>query len=369
VRFGVSFASSPAAAALAARAEELGYDAAWFYDTPLVCSDPFVAMALAAERTSRIELCLGVAITRLRLPHVLATAIGTLNLLAPGRVVLGFGTGYTGALTLGLEPSPWREVMDHVEVCRALLAGREADMLVEGRRRRIRHLHPDLGYVNVADPVPIYVSANGPKGIAVAADVSDGLITITAGERPTPVVAERVRRFQSRAEARGQGPLPVVLLTAVAVQGADEPGDSERLRSFLGPWATSMLHGLAGMAAQADATLPESVARAAEAYSGFRYRRDAPWLDLHRGHSLYVRAEEEPLVTAELLRDLSLVGAAEALVEEIGALEQAGVTELVWQVLPGHEGELERFATEVVVPYRAASGAEAPGAAAASSTS
>lgn len=341
---------------MTALAEQLGYDCAWFYDTPLVCSDPFAVMALAARATERIDLGLGTAIPRLRMPHVLATAMGTLNMLAPGRILLGFGTGYTGALTLGMPPSPWRTIVEQVAVCRALLAGEEAEITVEGRRRLIKHLHPDHGYVDLTKPIPIYLSALGPKGMDITADIADGFITITAGARPHPdVVGERIRRVRERA---GKPDMPAVLLTAVAIREPDEPDDSERLRRFIGPWVTSHLHGLAGAQAD-DPGSPPAVRAAAAGYEEIagHLRTDAPWIELHRGHSIFVRPEEEPLINGDVLTATGNVGTAAELIEEIRALEEAGVTEIVWQVVPGFEAEVGRFSHEVVQPYRAAYGA------------
>src|ERR1700748_1842452 len=104
MRFGVSFASQPSMVDTAVEAERLGYDWVGFYDTPLGCSDPFVVAGLVAEKTQRVKIANAVAIPYLRLPHALATAAGTLNQIAPGRIALGFGTGYTGAQTTGSKP-------------------------------------------------------------------------------------------------------------------------------------------------------------------------------------------------------------------------------------------------------------------------
>jgi hypothetical protein len=48
-----------------------------------------------------------------------------------------------------------------------------------------------------------------------------------------------------------------------------------------------------------------------------------------------------------------MVGPAEQLIEEIHQLELAGLSEIVWQVVPGHEAEVTRFGKEVIAPYRA----------------
>ena len=79
-----------------ALAEELGYERAWLYDTPQQSPDVWMMLALAAERTERIGLGPGVLVPTLRHPMVNAAATAALAALAPGRVVVGFGTGFTG---------------------------------------------------------------------------------------------------------------------------------------------------------------------------------------------------------------------------------------------------------------------------------
>ena len=83
-------------------AEEAGFTHAWFYDSQLIYSDVYATMALAAQNTSRIRLGTLVAIPSNRIAPVTASAIATINYLAPGRAILGGGTGFTGRNTMGL---------------------------------------------------------------------------------------------------------------------------------------------------------------------------------------------------------------------------------------------------------------------------
>jgi 5,10-methylenetetrahydromethanopterin reductase len=371
MRFGISFASHLKALEVLPEAEKLGYDIAWFYDTPAVNSDPFVVIALATQVTKTMELGLGVAIPHLRMPHVLATAIGTLNVLAPKRIVLGFGTGFTGALSIGTKPTPWAVLADHLEVTRAWMAGEQVDMTVKGVKRPVRHLHPDRGYINTTDVVPIYVSAVGPKGVEVAGNLADGLWTLSVDRRPDPeLLGAVIAEARALATPRGVS-MPSVLLTAVAVQGADEPFDSDRLRSFIGPWVTTYFHSMHAFFAEdrpstrdtwkqssqlaAEGSSP-ALEEAAQAYFKeiiMNLPQEAPWITQHTGHSTFVRPEEEKFITGDLINLLGMVGPAEQLIEEIHQLELAGLSEIVWQVVPGHEAEVIRFGKEVIAPYRA----------------
>src|SRR3954467_8051996 len=72
------------------------------FDTQMLSADPFVAMTAAAMQTSRIKLGTGVLIPSNRIAPVAATAFASLNRLAPGRIIFGISTGFTGRRTMGL---------------------------------------------------------------------------------------------------------------------------------------------------------------------------------------------------------------------------------------------------------------------------
>src|SRR5215467_9150887 len=74
-------------------AEALGYDTAWIADSHLVCRDLYVTHTACALGTTRIRLGPGVTVPHTRHVSVTASAILTLEELAPGRIVLGMGTG------------------------------------------------------------------------------------------------------------------------------------------------------------------------------------------------------------------------------------------------------------------------------------
>lgn len=80
---------------------------AWLYDTPQQSPDVWMMLALAAERTSRIGLGPGVLVPTLRHPMVNAAGTAALAALAPGRVAVAFGTGFTGRRAMGYRAIRW----------------------------------------------------------------------------------------------------------------------------------------------------------------------------------------------------------------------------------------------------------------------
>jgi 5,10-methylenetetrahydromethanopterin reductase len=108
-----------------------------------------------------------------RHPSVTAAAAGTLDEIAPGRVILGVGTGDSSIKTLGLRPTSLARMREQIAVSRALLRGEPVEF--EEREMRIE--------AAPTEAVPIYMAANAPKALALAGELCDGVITV-AGIRP-----------------------------------------------------------------------------------------------------------------------------------------------------------------------------------------
>src|SRR5437773_2945777 len=135
--FGIGIASASDSWKAAQRAEELGFTHAWFYDTQMITADPFVAMAAAALKTSKIRLGTGVLVPSNRIAAVTANAFATLNGLAPGRIDFGVGTGFSARRAMGLGAMKLADMEEYIRVVYALLAGETVETPIEGKRRKI----------------------------------------------------------------------------------------------------------------------------------------------------------------------------------------------------------------------------------------
>src|SRR5262249_57931364 len=98
-----------------------------------------------------------------RIAPMTASAIASINALAPGRTILGIGTGNTARRTLGMPAARLDVLREHIRVCRDLLAGKTTSYQEGERRRMIKFLNPRSGAINLRQRVPIYVAASGPK--------------------------------------------------------------------------------------------------------------------------------------------------------------------------------------------------------------
>jgi alkanesulfonate monooxygenase SsuD/methylene tetrahydromethanopterin reductase-like flavin-dependent oxidoreductase (luciferase family) len=361
MQFGVAFPSYVEAWRDCEVAEAAGFSHAWFYDTQLLCSDVYATMALAAEHTHTMVLGTLVAIPSNRIAPVTASAIATINAIAPGRVVLGLGTGFTGRNTMGLRPLSVARLVEYVRQVRGLLAGEDV-LFREGKAERwIRLLSRDrrLGCVNLDDPIPIHLAANAPKALAAVGDVGDGWITVAlppAAIGPTRDVILAAARSAGRVFDRPGGHPYTTFLTTSCVLRPGEPLSDARVLRRVGPVAVVAAHaiwesargghgfGLANdhLAAAYDAYL--------EAYAG---RRGSPpdrrYLEAHEGHMMYLKPGEEAFVQPDLIPTLTLTGDPGRVRERVRALAAAGVDNLAVQVIPGLARELiDEFGREVI---------------------
>ena len=104
-------------------AEKLGYERAWLFDSPSLYTDIWISLARIADATERIGLGTGVAVPSMRHPMATASAIAAIEALAPGRLVVAFGTGFTARVTMGQKPMTWKALTEYTRQVRQLLDG------------------------------------------------------------------------------------------------------------------------------------------------------------------------------------------------------------------------------------------------------
>ena len=345
MQFGIAMATDAASWKLALRAEELGFETAWFYDTQMLSADCFVAMGAAAVKTSRIRLGTGVLIPSNRSAAVSANAFASLNKLAPGRIDMGLGTGFTGRRAMGLGAMTLKEFSEYVRVMMALLREETVETEIEGQRRKIRLLNPDLGLIDTRSPLRLHLAAAGPRARALAARLGAGWINFFSD---VPAAVKMLAEMQEAWAAAAQPqPLQATAFVLGCVLAEGEPADSPRAMAQAGPRAAVLLHRVADEILSGlpnISPLPESVRAEVEGYvalaRGFE-PQDAPWLQNHRGHLMFVKPEERPFVSAEMIRITSFTATEAELKRRIGDLRDAGYSEFTVQLTPGQEDAIE----------------------------
>ncbi|MCP5153249.1 MAG: LLM class flavin-dependent oxidoreductase [Ectothiorhodospiraceae bacterium] len=347
--FGIALPTAADSWKVVERAEALGFSHAWFYDTQMLSADCFVAMGAAAVKTRRIRLGTGVLVPSNRIAAVTANALATLNHLAPGRIDFGVGTGFTARRAMGLGAMRLADMEEHIRVVTALLARETVETEIEGKRRKLRFLDPELGLINTDDAVRLHVSAYGPRARALAARLGAGWLFF-CGDVDGGVAALGAMRAAWGEAGRAPEALEATGFFLGCVLEPGEPLDSPRAMAQAGPRAAVLLHRAADEALAGlpnTSPVPAPVAEAVAGYVALARRfepADAPWLENHRGHLMVVKEVERPFVTADMIRLTTFTGTEQSILERLASLRDAGYRQLTVQLVPGQEHAIEDWA-------------------------
>jgi 5,10-methylenetetrahydromethanopterin reductase len=346
--FGILLPTKARSYEVVKRAEELGATHAWFYDTHMLSADVLVAMGAAAMKTTRIKLCAGVLIPSNRIAPVAANALATLNALAPGRVVFGVSTGNTGRRTMGLGPVTLARMEKYIEVVEGLLKGKTVEWSEEGGTHKVRFLNPELGLINLKDPIPTFISAFGPKARALTAKLGTNWIGTTSfPQREQQDIEDMHGKW--KAAGRDVKKLYVAASSGGCVLDEGEPANSPRGLAQAGPFAAIAFHNIVeidqfGSVFPMEGPFPfeaelEAYRKVYEKYEP----ADARYLSNHRGHLMFVRPDERHL-SDPVIRGLSLTGTHAELVDRLKGIQALGYHQVAVNMVPGQEDDmLERW--------------------------
>lgn len=170
IRFGVNFLPNHALELLdwAKVAEESGFDIAGIADSQSLYRDVYVCQALVATNTRRIRFGSRVINPITRHPAVAACAAASIEELAPGRTMIGIGTGDSSVDNIGERPSTHAQLIAYVRTIRELLSSGHS-----------RYNGASCKQTWFRGRIPIYIAASGPKTLQLAGEIADGVVINT----------------------------------------------------------------------------------------------------------------------------------------------------------------------------------------------
>ena len=335
---------------LIARAENLGYDFCWISDSPLIRSNPWAVMALAAHQTQTIRLGTGLAIPGLRLAPVAANGIATINRLAPGRTFLGVGTGNTAMRTMGQKPATIKAFAEYIRVVRALIRGEEADYTLDGITHPIRMQNLELHYVDVEHDIPIHVGGFGPRAQALAGELGDGLISGIPRGGSIPQALANAKKGADKA-GRTLDNFEMTVLANLVMLEPGETLDSQRVVAECGSSIMANVHYLVDWVKETGNAPPDYVMPIWDEYMAFHQSRDADRAhqQLHASHYSYLDPDEARFVTPEMIRTFCIAGQPDEIIERLHELEAEGLNAINFSFpLERQYRMIEDFATRVI---------------------
>lgn len=330
MEFGVYFIPLPPIARtveLATIAEEEGFDYVWLGDSPVLWQSIYPILALIAHSTERIRI--GPCVTNPVSPPtvITASALATLNEISGGRVDMGIGRGDSAVRVIGKKPANLAQLEDGIRQIRDLAEGRLAQ-LEDG----------DAMMEWAEGTLPIWVSAYGPKALALAGRVADGVVL-------QPAVPSLIRwslgHVHDGARQAGRDPSDLRVMCLVP---AFVGGDLEYARSQVRWFPAMASNQIVELIQRHDpAGLPQELVSYVESRGAYDYR----------DHGKHDAAHNE-FVTDNVVDRFCVIGPADECIRRIEELADAGVQQFnVYAVVDDPEALVRTFGHEVISHFTA----------------
>jgi F420-dependent oxidoreductase-like protein len=336
----------PGAAEAVRAAEAAGYDSVWTAEA--YGSDAFTPLAWWGASTTRVRLGTAVAQMAARTPTATAMAALTLDHLSGGRFMLGLGVSGPQVVEgwYGLPYArPLARTREFVAIVRDVLR-REGPVRADGAFYRLPL--PDDGTTpgvtglgkalrSTVHPLradlPVHLAAEGPKNVALAAEIADGWLPLFSAPRLDDHVRDLLAEGFAR---RAAGTRPVeefeVTATVPVVLGPDVERAADAVRPFVALYAGGM--GAKGANFHADALGRLGYAAACTEIAAHFAAGD--------------RERAAAAVPTELVRDIALVGTPRDVQEQVRAWRGTAVTTLLVQADPAQVPAIGALLTEAL---------------------
>jgi len=178
-------------------AKECDYSVIGVGDTPAGWHEMLVSMTVAAYEAPGLTLTPMVTAPFMRHPLTSASAMSSLWDLTGGKVAYGLATGGSNVVAIGRGRAKQKEIRAEFAALRGLFSGKSIEW--EGSH---------VSCLRFARPVPIYYSAFGPKAMALAGEMADGVILFT-GDQQLDNLRKRIATVHAAAKAAGRDPASV----------------------------------------------------------------------------------------------------------------------------------------------------------------
>ena len=326
----------PGATEAIAEAEKLGFESIWTAEA--YGSDCLTPLAWWGSQTERIKLGTGIVQMSARQPAATAMAAMTLDHLSGGRFILGLGVSGPQVVEgwYGMQfAKPLARTREYIGILRDIWA-RQGPVTNDGPHYPLplpdgtglgkplkASIHP------LREDIPIYLAAEGPKNIALAAEICDGWVAMLFSPKHEDMYREALDEGFGRDVARRKPDEFEVVATVPFLVNDDVQAAADMLRPFYALYFGGM--GAKGKNFHANVAIR----------MGYESMIDEV-------QELYLSGNKDEAGAAipfELIEELSLIGSADKIRDDVAAWRESIVTTLL---IAGDENTV-RQAADIVL--------------------
>ena len=307
-------------------AERNGFEYGWTYDSHVLWQESFPLLTLAAEATTTMKLGHCVTNPGTRDPTVLASGYATLHDISNGRMVMGIGRGDSARRYIGQQPVKVAEFERRLRMIRDFMNGREVEW--NGKELHLKWVRPEL------PEIPMWVAGYGPKALAVAGRVGDGVIIQLAD----PVIVKWIMdTARAAAEEAGRDPSQLRCIVSAPTFISDDVAQArDQVRWFPAMVSNHVMDLVEryGYDSQIPHELTEFV----------RVRKFYDYDDHSR-----VGAKHGEFVTDEICDRFCVLGSPEQAIAKLRELEAVGTDQFnVYLMTEGQDDVLGAYGTQII---------------------
>jgi probable F420-dependent oxidoreductase len=308
-------------------AERHGFQYAWTYDSHVLWQESIPLLAVAARETSKIKLGHFVTNPGTREPTVLASSYATLHDLSDGRMVMGVGRGDSAVRYIGRQPMKVAEFERACAMIHEFMNGREVSW--NDRELQLKWVRPEL------PEIPMWVAGYGPKALAVAGRVGDGVIIQLADPEIIKWIMDTARRA---AEEAGRDPSALKCIVGAPSHVTDDLADArEQVRWFPAMVSNHVMDLIERYGADGS-SVPKALTDYVQARKFYDYNE----------HSR-VGAKHGEFVTDEICDRFCVLGTTDQIKAKLKELEGVGVDQFnIYLMTHGQEETLQAYGDEII---------------------
>ena len=309
-------------------AENQGFDYIGIPDSQSLWRELYLSLSVVANATSKVRIGPTVTNVLTRHPAVAASSIATLNEISGGRAFLGVGSGDSAILNLGLRPAKMTDMREYIQAVRVILSGRSYDY--NGRSIHVQWSQ---------NPVPIVMSAEGPKTLHMAGEIADAVIVHSGLTKD--VLADTVSRIREgeKIAGRPEGSTEIWAFAKCNISDRHEDAVDEIKMALAASGHHAFRFTLEGK------NVPEELEEAVMALQGEYVTREHEQLGETRNSAL----SDELGLTDFLADRFAVVGTPDECLDKVRTIQASGVDNLLILAISSDSNNIiQRFGQEVI---------------------
>ena len=316
-------------------AESHGFQYGWTYDSHVLWQEGFPLLTLAAQATSTMKLGHCVTNPGTREPTVLASAYATLHDISDGRMAMGIGRGDSAVRYIGEAPVKVAEFERRLGMIKEFMNGRPVQW--NEKELQLKWVRPEL------PEIPMWVAGYGPKALAVAGRVGDGVVIQLADPAIITWIMDTARKA---AEEAGRDPAALKCIVSAPSHVSGDIADAREQVRWFPAMVSNHVVDLIERYGDTGGGVPTVLTDYVKARKFYDYN----------DHSRVGAAHGE-FVTDEICDRFCVLGTPEQATAKLKELEAIGVDQFnVYLMTHGQEETLATYGSSIIPQFTGVTG-------------